>query len=214
MTYAELRAAILERRFPSNSPVSSWLEAAYDDVWNATEWEFKRVSGATWYTTADGLSNGTPAQQPKMLVDFANPLALYDDLGNPLVQLPQREFEKTYQPYIVSDRPEAFMVVNRQIWLGPKPNAAYPFKLSYKRRISTRTTTGAVQAGFFVQDTDIPLWDDHHYLLVLRAKMIGLRDRSDPTASDLENEFARLLAAMKDEYVEQGVLGRQLPAWR
>jgi hypothetical protein len=216
LNYGELRTAIQENRFPSSDPISDWLGAAYSDVWNAANWTFKRVSRANLYTTADGLSSGTPSATPSMPAAFADITSgVFDDTGCKLKQLTEFEFERLLTEQTpTTGRPSHFMVVNRQITFWPTPASAYLFKVSYRRRLATRTSVGAVQAGFFQNDTDLPLWDDHHYLLVLRAKLIGLRDRSDPTASDLEGEFSRLLSAMQTDYVEARPIGATLARWR
>lgn len=213
LTYADQRAAIYERRFPTSSPVSQWLAAAYLDVWNSHPWTFKDVSREQWYTTDTGLVGGAPAQQPLMPAAFSRVTGLYDDQGYELLQLTQHEFEHAYAPITSTGKPEAFSVVNRRIILGPAPDSAYPFQVSYRRRLATRTAALTVQTGFYQADTDLPLWDDHHYLLVLRAKLIGLRDRSDPTAADLQAEYAGLLEAMREDY-GTAVWGRQLAAWQ
>lgn len=217
LSYADQRDAVQERRFPSSTAatyIPQWLAAAYADVWNAEEWTFKRVTRATWYTTADGTSTGTATATPEMPSDFARPRFLYDDQGNELRWLDEREFDSRYAGDASTGRPSAYKTVNRQITLWPTPVAKYAFTLSYKRRLSTRTAGGTVQVGFYQADTDIPLWDDHNYILVVRAKIIGLRDRSDPTSADLVDEYQRLLAAMVEEYAEETPMEAQLPAWR
>jgi hypothetical protein len=69
------------------------------------------------------------------------------------------------------------------------------------------------QTGFYQDDADIPAWDDHHYLLVVRARILGGRIYSDPTVDVLEDEYARLLEAMREDYVDVLPRGTQLPAW-
>ena len=66
LTYADLKTAITERRFPSSSPVAQWLAAAYSDVWQSADWTFKRVDRETLYTTADGLVGGAVTATPNM----------------------------------------------------------------------------------------------------------------------------------------------------
>jgi hypothetical protein len=215
LTYAELKAAVYERRFPTSSPVDQWLAAAYSSVWAAGDWTFTKVPRATFYTTADGLSTGAVSATPLMPSAFREVTGLYDDQGDELAEYAQRDFERFYTEQTPSTgRPDRFMVVNRQITLYPTPDAKYAYKLSYRRRLATRNAAGTVQAGFFVLDSDIPLWDDHHYLLVLRAKILGLRDRSDPTADDLTDEYMALLEAMRADYAERLPIAAQLPAWR
>jgi hypothetical protein len=212
LTYAEQKAAVYEKRFPSSSPVAQWLAAAYADIWNAHPWTFKRITGYPLYTTADGLSTGLVTATPLMPATFGRVLALFDQDGAELEEFAPHEFEHTFTQFTAMGQPEAYTVVNRQIILGPPPNAAYPYRLSFRRRLATRNSAGTVQSGFYIADTDIPLWDDHSYLLVIRAKLIGLRDRSDPTATDLEGEYVRLLDAMREEYGERP-RGVWSPAW-
>jgi hypothetical protein len=181
-------------------------------VWNAHPWAFKRVKGATWYATTDGTPGGTPTATPMMPTAFARARLLFDENGNEVQELPPDEFERVLAPVSATGTPEAWTTVGRQIWLGPAPAAGYKLTLSYRRRLATRTAALTVREGFFVAGDDVPLWDDHHYLLVMRAKLIGLRDRSDPTADDLEGEFARMLEAMKEEYGEKNS-GVTAPGW-
>ena len=218
LTYADILTAVQERRFPSSSPFPQWVAGAYTDIWNSGDWTFKGVSRETWYTTADGLVGGSATATPKMPVAFASVLSLIDDQGYPLEELDQWEFERGYTdptggPFPTA-RPYRFMVVNRQIHLYPTPGSAYQFQVSYQRRLATRTGAGAIQAGFFQNTSDLPLWDDHHYAIVLRARILGLRDRSDPTATDLIQEFSALLEAMRAEYEVTAPIGKQAPAWR
>jgi len=194
--------------------VPAWLAAAYTDVWNAAKWTFKRVSREAFYTTADGTSGGTPTATPVMPAAFASIRALVDDQGDALTQLAEFDFESRYTADTTTGRPCYFMVVDRQITLWPTPDAAYLFSLSYNRRIATRTASGDDQEGIYQVDGDLPLWDDHHYILVTRAKIIALKNLTDPTAQMLQDEYGRLLDAMMDEYIEALPRGYQVPAWR
>jgi len=214
LNYAAQKAAVYENRFPSTSPVNQWLAAAYTDIWNAAPWPFAEVGRENWYLTADGTAGGTPTVTPKMPTTYGEVRAVYDDQGSELDWLTPYQFDSRYAADTSTGRPAAFKVVNRQITLWPTPTSGYLFTLSYRRRLYTRTSVGAVQAGFYQDDADLPAWDDHHYILVMRAKIIGLHDRSDPTASDLEGEYQRLLAAMIGDYVDPLPRGYQLPAWR
>lgn len=214
LSFADQRIAVYERRFPASANVTQWLAAAYTDVWNAARWTFKRAYRETWYTTDTGLVGGTATAAPDMPDTFAEVHKLFDNNGSQLVERQPDDFDYRIAGPTITGVPSEFTVVNRQIHLYPTPTSALAFTISYRRKLCTRTAAGLFQTGFYTQDTDIPAWDDHHYLLVLRAKIIGLRDRSDPTAGDLEEEYARLLEAMRADYVETLPRGTQVPAWR
>lgn len=217
LTYSQILTAVREERFPASSPADQWIAAGYLDIWNSGEWTFKRVDLATFWTTADGLSNGTPDETPLMPAAFAKAIVLLDDTGSEVTQVRQDDLNAMFTDpvsSVVTGRPQVYAVSNRQIALYPKPDRAYQFRLSYRRRVATRQTGGAVQAGLFQADTDLPLWDDHHYIIVVRARILGLRDRSDPTNSDLLDDYGMMLAAMREEYMEELPIGTQAPAWR
>lgn len=217
LTYSDQVSAVQENRFPSSTATTAipqWLQAAYGDVWSAAKWSFKRVSRESWYTTDDGLVGGTATGTPLMPEAFGRLDGLFDEDSGKLTELRPDEFDRRFAGDTTTGIPDTFTVVGRQIHLYPAPTSALLYQLSYHRRLSTRTTAGVFQAGFYVDDTDIPAWDDHHYILVIRAKIIGLRDRSDPTAGDLEGEYGRLLEAMRADYVETLPHGSRLPAWR
>jgi hypothetical protein len=215
MTYAQLRTQVQGDRLGSNvADIPYWLAAAYTDVWNAGNWTFRRVSDATFYTTNDGTSTGTPTATPMMPADFGTSLILVDDQGDQLLQKEETQFEAAYIADTTTGRPCYFQIVNRQIRLWPTPDAGYAFSWSYRRRLATRTPAGTVQAGWFQTDNDLPLWDDHGYILVVRAKLLGLKQLTDPSAIVLQDEFSRLLDAMSDDYIEKLPRGYQAAAWR
>jgi hypothetical protein len=214
LNYGEQKTKVAGDRLTSETTdIPEWLAAAYVDVWNAANWTFKRVSRETFYTTDDGTSTGVPTATPKMPAAFAEATVLLDDQGYEVKQMPEIDFE-TKLTDTTTGRPAYYTVVNRQILLWPTPDAAYAFKVSYKRRLATRNSSGTVHAGFYTADTDLPLWDDHHYILVVRAKILGLKLMTDPTADMLQDEYGRLMDAMMAEYVERLPRGYQLPAYR
>lgn len=216
LTYDQLIADVRQNRFPSSMTglAQKWLAVAYQDVWEAAPWSFKRVSMETLYLTADGTSTGTVTAQPLMPAAFAEAHRLYDDNGVPLLQIDMDDFEDTYASITATGRPETFTVSGRQIIVGPTPDSAYQFKVSYRRRLAHKDASGNVIAGFFTAGSDYPLWDDHHRVLVPRAQALGLKEINDywswPT---LQDEFQAQLATMKRDYVER-VTPRQWPAYR
>ena len=213
MTYGDIKTAVEGDTIPATQPVAQWVAAAYTSIWSAAPWTFKRVSGVPFYATADGTATGAASATPTMPADIADTLVLTDQNGDELSQLGQQDFERSFNSDVSTGGPTHFTVVDRQIRLWPVPDSAYQFTLSYKRRLATRDSSGNIQAGFFKADTDFPLWDDHHYLIVVRAKLLGLKSLTDPTASALEDEYMDLLAAMREEYTQAVPAGFQVPAW-
>jgi hypothetical protein len=200
LTYLQLQDAVLGRRFPAASQrdnAKRWLATAYQDVWSAAEWTFKNVSRATLAMTS---GDSTPA----MPTDFGDALDLYDDSGVPMMRYSQSEFEYRYGDILLNSQtglPEAFTVVNRQIEIAPLPTTT-TFRLSYTRRLSHKESDGTtVTGGYFDEDSDYPLWDDHHSVLIPRATAIGLQEINDPTWDQAQEEFERQLARMKEDYV-------------
>lgn len=199
LTRADLVTAILGRRFPSSTQTTNarrWLNSAYLQVWSAHPWTFETVSLANLAVT---VNNRTPT----VPTDFADVLDLYDDAGWPLVRMNERDYERAYASGIVAaaaGQPAAFTVIDRQILLGPIPQASATYKLSYRRRLSHRDTALAVVAGAMSVDTDYPLWSDHHAVLIPRAAAIGLAEINDPTWQLQQQEYERQLQLMVLDY--------------
>ena len=202
LSYLDSQNAVLGRRFPPASQrvnAKRWLATAYQDVWSAADWTFKRVSRVSFPLTA-GIST------PTMPSDFGDAIELYDDMGEVLVRLSQERFEEEFADILVQSQtgtPEVYTVVNRQIEVAPIPGAV-TFRLSYFRRLSHKEENGTtVTGGFMDEDTDYPLWDDHHSVLIPRATAIGLQEINDPTWDQAQEEYERQLARMRDDYVQQ-----------
>jgi len=68
------------------------------------------------------------------------------------------------------------------------------------RRLSHKESDDSVAGGFFDEDTDYPLWDDHHSVLIPRAMAIGLQEINDPTWDQMQEEYERQLSRMKEDY--------------
>lgn len=191
----QLRDAVLGRRFPAASQGSNalrWLETAYQDVWSAAEWTFARVMLEE--LTVDDAT-------PTMPATFADAIELYSPDGCRLERLSQEEFELYAVSPFFTGTPYVYTVVNRQITLAPTPSGSSTFKLSYRRRMSHKESNGTtVTAGFMDEDTDFPLWDDHHGVLIPRASAIGLQEVNDPTWEGQQIEYERQLSRMKDDY--------------
>jgi hypothetical protein len=216
-TYVDLQDAVLDKRFPSSrrASVTQWLAVAYQDVWDAGNWSFKQVSREAWYTTADGTSSGLASATPTMPATLGRVTRIFDDLGDELDEYDEDSFEGRFSALDVqgtTGRPYAFTVIDRQIHLAPKPDAAYLFNVSYRRRMAHRNVGGVAVAGFMTQSDDSPLWSDHQWILVPRAQAIGLKMLNDPTWPPLQDEYDRLLTSMKRDY-EQRAFPRQWPSY-
>lgn len=201
LNFAALYNAVLGRRFPAASQTTNakrWLATAYEDVWAAEDWTFKRVSRASLAVVG---GNNTPT----MPTDFRDAIDLFDQYGNRLLWLSEEQFERAYADSLVigtTGGPAAYTVVDRQIQLGPIPDVSATYKLSYSRRLACRDVALAVKAGMMSVDTDYPLWSDHHSVLIPRAQAIGLLELNDPTWQQSQDEFERQLARMKDDYAQ------------
>jgi len=198
LTYLQLQDAVLGRRFPAASQrdnAKRWIATAYQDVWSAADWTFKRVSRATLAMTSGDST-------PTMPTDFGDAIELYDDAAVPMMRLAQDEFEYRYGDIILASQtglPEAYTVVDRQIHVAPLPTTT-TFRLSYMRRLAHREIDDSVAAGFFDEDSDYPLWDDHHSVLIPRATAMGLKEINAPTGDQAQEEFERQLSRMKEDY--------------
>lgn len=201
LNYLALQNAVLGRRFPASSQrenAKRWLATAYADVWAADDWTFARVSRANLTFTAGDST-------PTMPADFGDAIELYDNLGTPIERLSQEEFEEEYADSLIlgtTGTPEAYTVVNRQIEVAPVPGDA-TYKLSYWRTLSHKESDGVtVTAGMMDEDSDYPLWDNHHSVLIPRATAIGLIELNDPTWQQAQDEYERQLERMKRAYVQ------------
>jgi hypothetical protein len=195
LTYLDLYQAVLGFRFPQASQLTNskrWVDTAYQDVWSAADWTFRRVPLADL-----AVSDATP----DMPTDFADVIDLFDPSGYRLERLSQEDFERYYAPSLATasvGTSAGYAVVNRQVYLSSAGSGTY--KLSYRRRMAHKDTGGAVVAGPMSVDTDKPLWDDHHSILIPRAQAIGLQEINDPTWEQPQAEYERQLSRMKQDY--------------
>src|SRR5262245_17945946 len=181
MTAQEIWDELVNLRFNSATiklaQVKKWVSQAEIAVWNAADWEFKRVP-LTNLTVANG-----DATEP---ADFGKVRRLRNALGDDLVYMNPDEFEDMYRtgPTIPTGVGEAYTVINRQILCGPKETATY--QLSYRRRYTHLNTGGSAVQGVMSVSTDTPIWDsEFHYILVPWAMMLGEKLEDDPTSEML-----------------------------
>ena len=202
MNRLAIQAAIARNRFTASTDNSAntleWISAAEVAIWNAADWEFKRVP-LTNLTVVAGV-----ATEP---ADFGKAIELYDPQGTPIAGLPPDKFEELYTAPVPAPvgNAEAYTVIDRQIIVGPTNSGTY--RLSYRRRVSHRADGAAVTAGVMNSDLDTPVWDaEHHYILVPWAIRLGETMQHDPGAGQLDavvDELKQgwLFRAMVEEHV-------------
>ena len=185
MTFLDIQNEILSFRFSEGRRTSCkrWINARYSQIWSSGEWPFKRMNEVSLAVVG---GNNTPT----MPTDFGKPIALFNDLGNELMFLEQKDFNRSWAAITTTTgRPNSYTVVNRQIILGYTPSSSATYRLDYTRRLTA-----------LVSDTDVPLIPaEHRYMLVPGGMASGLKEENDPTYSALEEEFNTLLAAMIDD---------------
>lgn len=189
-------------RFPAQryDDVGVWLNVAEQDVWDAADWTFKKAAGKQ--LTVDRA-------RPTMPPGFAEARFVYDDHGAPLEELSSDSFDRRYGAVTATGRPEAFCTVDRRLQFGPAPDREYTFELSFRRRIVHKDKSGDPVEGPMSADDDTPWWDDHHFLLVPRAQIIGLKSLNDPTWPPLQEEYEGLFVNMIADYVDRPNTPRQ-----
>lgn len=198
MTYKQLQDEVIALRFNESkrASIKSWLNLRYAWVWDQAEWVFKRVP-----PTALAVANGS--RTPAMPTDLADVEQVFDDQGATLEELDPDSWDSAFQWDSSSGRPGYYTTVNRQLYLGPTPNAAYSFKLSYRRRLSHVDSITGITGGIMVEDTDQPIWSaEYDYLLVLEAAMLGMQLEKDDGWAQLKPQRDELLAAMIEDLTD------------
>lgn len=207
MTAQELWDELTNLRFNTQATklaqVKKWLGVAEVSLWNAADWNFKRVPVTNLTVTAGAASEPT---------DFGKARRLYNGDGQPMAYLSPDEFEATYSvgATLPTGIGEAYTVINRQILVGPSNSGTY--KLSYQRRYTHLADGSTPTVGLMNSANDTPLWDsEHHYILVPWAMRLGEVLEDDPTAATLETVIEGLrttsmFQAMKEELAGEGVI--------
>ena len=200
MTFQQIMLECIDLRFGTTdvrpTQVKRAINAAYAHVWNAADWSFKRVAAANLTVTSGD-------ETPTVPTDFGKSRAVFDQFGSQLEYLPATEFEADYMVgTITSGSPEAYTIIDRQVYLGPRPGTAATFKLSYDRRICHLATGSVVTPSPMTVDTDVPLWGpEHHYILVPATFIVGADGRGLPATPSDQAEYDRQLAAMKNDLI-------------
>lgn len=216
LNYGVLKEQVQGRRFTNTqltSGIPYWLFQAYQDVWDAGDWHFKKVRLAALALTS-GSYAGTVDDARGPVVDVLN---VYDENGSQIPRLPWDDWRARYAQSIsdatVTSKPTAWALDGTNVRVGPRADATYAWTCDYRRGVTTRTSLGVEQPGWFQGDADIPLWDGHGRLLVVRAQSIGLKDVNDPTFGPLDDEYDIALARFTEDHHDRGAapvqFGRQ-----
>jgi hypothetical protein len=193
MTFDDLADAVIRNRFQESNrtDVKLWLNASYTAIWQEADWYFKHVTAAPWTVTA-----GDDA--PAMFSDFAEAEGVFNENGEPLIYLPQKQLEDNYLGDDGSGSSEAYTVVGREIILAPTPATTRTYYLSYRRRISHVDVGGSAAAGVMSEDGDQPIWGaEFDYLLVADAQLTGELLHKDPQAAQTQVVRDRMLDSLK-----------------
>lgn len=215
MTYKQIQDEAILLRFNEllRASVKQWIGVGYERIWNLRpDWSFKRSDGDFAASIVTAAGDFTPA----MPVAFAEEIQLFDDQGQEMRYITPQEWDRRYRPDITLNtgraRPTEWTVVDRQLYLGPVPDAIYNLKLSYWRRLCHYDAglVGLPTQGLMVEDTDVPLWEpEHHYLLVVEAMLIGATLQRGADIQELKLQRDELEAMMIADHVP-GSGGRPL----
>jgi len=196
VNYLAIYSEVINLRFNNQTgktaQVKSWVGQAEIALWNAADWNFKRVPLAQLSVVA-GV-----ATEP---ADFGKAKRLFDPRGSRLEYLEPDVFEEAFmaEPTPQVANATHYTVINRQIIVAPQ-ETSIAFKLSYRRRYAHLNSGGATVAGLMSSDTDTPIWDsEFHYLLVPWAIILGEKLEKDPTAESLRAQRDEMLAGMISE---------------
>jgi hypothetical protein len=202
----ELVAEITGARFDvsQQTSVQRWLDAGYAWVWNAGNWRWRYKTGRTTVAVSAGQAT------PTLPSDFASvgPEGVVSDrYGENLDQYAPGLFAEFYGyealNAITMATPEAFSIVNGQLTLGAAPATAQNIYLSNYERRPGWLAGGVYTPGPAASDTDTPVWDpEHHLVLVHAAVVIGLALENDPTGGGVRDLRDEALRAMLDSYLE------------
>jgi hypothetical protein len=203
LTRGQLRAELQATGFNNTTAdvirQNMWLNAAYLWVWNAQDpagvkinWTFEKIDQAPLAVTAGQAAPAMPA-------DFGQADWLLDDQGNEIAELDPEIFDRRYSGATSGGRSEAYKVRGEQIVLGPPPGNTANYLLSYSRRVCHYTAAGTIAAGPFTDDGDLPLWSDHHMILVFHAALVGHSMNSNPFGATFQGLRDQALTAMQND---------------
>lgn len=200
MTLDEIVKEVVQIRFKASQRESAkrWVNVRYQAIWGYADWPWKR-QGPIDMPLVVGNAN------PVLPVGFLRPIIVFDDTGGEVEWMEPDEFDRIHRYQQVNNtraRPDCFKWVDNVITLGPAPDSAYTFGLSYERKMTYLQGGTTPATGQLTGDNDTPIWDQsYHYILVHGAIATGLRLENDPTYPAMEEEYEAMLASMQDHYL-------------
>lgn len=200
MVFSEIYGEVITARFNTGQTANAkrWVNLREAQIWATAEWPWAIVGPTALVVTS---TDSTPA----LPVDIDTPSAIYDDHGDKLQYMIQSEFDDAFiSPQLnnTRGRPNAFKWNNGILTLGPVPDTAYSFTMTYLRKICHYAAGTVLTTGPMTADTDFPVFDSEwHEILTLGAISTGLKIENDPTWTSLEQEFGIMLTGMVDRYL-------------
>lgn len=195
MTFKELQDEVIAMRFDESrrTSVKSWINLRYAAIWNKQDWTFKHVAGVSLAVVAGN-------KLPSLPEDFSRSEGIFDQYGEPLSYLDPSDWNDYFSdPQLTNGAPWAYKIVDREVYLGPTPEATTTFTINYVRRMAhVDGATTLDTPGTMVQDDDQPIWEaEYDYTLVVDACILGQQMLNDPTWSQLVPQRDELLAGME-----------------
>lgn len=190
--------AVLDQRFGNSRRTSAkrWVNAQIAKIWASEDWAFKRppLASAAVPVDALGVYSVTITDSTQEAQSIEEILGVFDENGDPLEALENDKFEQLYND-ADPGTPEAFTVygtdANLRVVLGPPPDEAKTWKTAYSLGAPTLVNDAADLSDYG--------WPAiHHEVVVVAARIQGLRDENDGTWRELSPEKKELLDAMKD----------------
>lgn len=188
MNFQEMQKEIQAIRFTGQelTRIARWINNRYSAIWNAADWNFKRAKPTPIYFT-----DSSEASLPE---DFGSAYSVLDCNNNKLRWLEPEDYAMQS-----NGGGGVFTVVDRRLYTPSPPDNGW-LLCSYERRLSHFDSDGTLHVGPMNQDLDTPVIpEEHHYLLVLDATILGLMMENDPTWQDLAPARDEMMQVMREE---------------
>lgn len=205
MNFGQILDAICEDGIdPSRrSDAENWVNFRHAWIWGAADWTFKYAQAPITFTNGQQIiaANDMPTNLHAVY-------AIYDAHGEPLRAFRDvRQFFDRYNTLaipITTAYPEAYSVINGQIYVGPVGDGSTGIIVYQKERTP------------LVNDTDpTGLPDGFDLALVHGGKAEGFKMTNIPLASNFDADFTAAVTAMENDWLDQTLeTGEQSGAYR
>lgn len=185
------------------SDAQEWVRNRHARLWGAEPWTFKQKVAAITFSSGQQVVQAADAP-----TDIQNVYALYDSDGWPIRGIADiRTFFDMYNTLSGASqvgRPEAYTVINEQVFIGPLGDGSSGLVVYEKQKPS------------LVNDPDLTgLPDGFDSALVAGAKALGFKLTNVPLAEELEQEYQNQLADLVDDWTDSVLeTGGQVGAYR